>query len=220
MRFSIRSVIGSLLFVGVGSSFGIFAIQNFIPFSIESSDANTALTVEQPEGSHAPKNLPPPPSFKLKLQDAIRIAEAEVEGKSYSVEQEIEDATPIIEVDLSKYEVVVHGKTGEVIEVEDEEAEGDPEDIAEIDEALSILPFAAISLTEALKIAEDFANKQPNSAELENEEGSLVYEVVFGLQKVYVDAGNGEILHSGDVELEGNQSAASFKSSVQLPKKD
>lgn len=217
MRFRIRPVVGSLLFLGVSSSFGILAVQNLLPFSIRSSDANTASTVAQPDSDTASKRLPPQPSFELTLQEAIDIAVAEIEGKPYSVEQEIEDAIPIIEVDLSKYEVVVHGQTGDILLIEDEEAEGD---IEEVTEALSLLPYAKISLTEALAIAEEFAGKQPNSVELENEDGNLVYEVIFGLQKIYVDAGNGEVLYSGNVELEGSQSAASLNSSVQLPAED
>ncbi len=221
MRFSINSLIGSLLIAGIGSSAGLWATQNHFPSLMKQSQANSpSIGTQAQSGDLSSKELPPVPEFEITLREAIKIAESEIEGKSYSIEQEIEDTTPTIEVELSKYEVVIHGQTGEVIEVEDEEAEGDPEDIAEIYEALSILPYATISLTEALEIAEEFANQQPNSAELENEEGNLVYEVVFGLQKVYVDAGNGEILHSGDVKLEQSEHTASFKSSVQLPKKD
>ncbi|MEO0984899.1 MAG: PepSY domain-containing protein [Cyanobacteria bacterium J06639_14] len=188
---------------------------------MKQSQANSPSAEIQTQGDDlSSKELPPVPTFEVTLQEAIKIAESEIEGKAYSIEQEIENVTPIIEVDLAKYEVVIHGQTREVLEVEDEEAEGDPEDIAEIDEALSILPHTTISLIEALEIAEAFANKQPNSAELENEDGNIVYEVVFGLQKIYIDAGNGAILHSGDVEPEGSQQTVVFKSSVQLPKQD
>lgn len=62
--------------------------------------------------------------------------------------------------------------------------------------------LAKISLNEAIKVASKKLSGRAREANLENEDGYLVYSVLVvtpkdGLQEVIVDAGNGKILATG-----------------------
>ncbi|NER78300.1 MAG: hypothetical protein F6K42_01740 [Leptolyngbya sp. SIO1D8] len=221
MKFSMNSLIWSLLIAGIGGSIGLWATQNYFPALMEPSRANNPLAGNQLKDDNlTDRRLSSESRFEITLREALAIAEMTINGQSYSIEQDIEDDAPVIEVALAKYEVVVDGQSGQVLLVEDLEAKGDPEDIAEFTEALDLIPHAAISLLEAIEIAETFAEQSANSAELENETGNLIYEVIFGLQKIYVDAGNGQILHTKILKYETDEDATPLNSSVQLPDAD
>jgi uncharacterized membrane protein YkoI len=149
------------------------------------------------------------------LKDAVAIAEASAEGKAYALEREIEDNIPVVEVELGEYEILVNADTSEIVLIENQRETGDQDDIEEVEEALEWQEFATISIQEALEIAESHAGAEAHTAELSNEEGNLVYEVVIGLNAIYVDAGNGQILLA---ETDGeDKDSADFQSSVQVP---
>jgi uncharacterized membrane protein YkoI len=154
---------------------------------------------------------------QLTFQEAISIATAEVEGVPYSIEQEFENEILSIEVAIARHEILIDAQTGEVLLVENLEEKGDPEDIAEYIEALRLLPHATLSLSEALHIADEYLDTQIHSVELEDEDGNLVYEVVSGIRKIYIDAGNGEILHASILKHEEDEDTISIRSSVVLP---
>jgi len=60
----------------------------------------------------------------------------------------------------------------------------------------------------------------PNIAPLENEDGNLVYEVGIGLQEIYVDAGNGQVLYTETVGKGDEIDDSQAKSSIQIPLTD
>ncbi|NER30730.1 MAG: PepSY domain-containing protein, partial [Symploca sp. SIO1C4] len=92
-----------------------------------------------------------------------------------------------------------------------------PEDLEEINEFLKLQKYGVIPIQEALEAAESFAGGQAHTVELENEDGNLVYEVVIGLQEVYVDAGNGKVLFSETISTVNKSDDSQFKSSIQVP---
>ena len=217
MKLSAISLLGSLVIASIGGSFGVWIIQNGLPFMMSKTVANVPLTdtisQNQPVSS---EDLSTQKEFEVMLLEALEISKGEIDGQPYSVEQEIEDEIPVVEVALSKYEVVIHAQDKEILLVEDLEAKGDPEDVAEFTEALMLQTYAEISLAEAIMAAEEFTQKQANSAELENEDDNLVYEVLFGLEKVYIDAGNGQILHSNLLKQKSDQDDLPLNSSIRL----
>ena len=65
-------------------------------------------------------------------------------------------------------------------------------------EAAAYSKMAKITLGQAVKAAQSSLNvsTSPSSAQLGNENGSLVWEVVIGQQSVLVDAGNAKVLQT------------------------
>ena len=56
---------------------------------------------------------------------------------------------------------------------------------------------------------------------MENEDGNLVYQVKIGQKEVIVDAGDGKVLYTEDVNQEDeNNEASRPKSSIQVPDND
>ncbi|MEO1295723.1 MAG: PepSY domain-containing protein [Cyanobacteria bacterium J06636_16] len=220
MKLSIKSLMGSLLIASIGGSLGVWIIQNGLPFMMDRTTANmTPANVTSHNQSKSAENFAAQARFDVTLLEALEIANLAVDGEPHSIEQEIEDEVPVIEIELSSYEVAIHARTKEVLLIEDLEAKGNPEDIAEFTEALALQPYVEISLAEAITTAEESFQEQANTAELENEDGNLVYEIIFGLEKVYVDAGNGEILHSELLKHKSAQVNAPLRSSVQVPER-
>ena len=154
---------------------------------------------------------------KISLQEALAIAEAAVEGKAHAMEREVEDNIPIVEIELGDEEVLVDAESGEIILVDNLREKGDPEDLEEIAEALELQPLATITMQDALEAAERFAGGQAHTAELENEEGNLVYEVVIGLEEIYVDAGTGQVLFTETIGQDNNSDDSQPQSSIQVP---
>lgn len=151
----------------------------------------------------------------ISLQEAIAIAEATVEGKANAAEREMEDNQPVIDVEIGSNELLIDAESGEVLEIEDQLATGDPEDEEEVTEAMELQPLATIPIQEALNAAEQGSDERAHTVELENEDGNLVYEVVIGLDEIYVDAGNGEILFTEVIQgIDGQELR---KSSIQVP---
>ncbi len=142
---------------------------------------------------------------KIKLQEALRIAETAVDGKAYGMERETKDGKSVIEVRIDGKEVFVDAESGKIVLIEDFYQTGDRENIKEATEALELQKLATTTIQEALQAAESFAGGQAHTVELENEDGNLVYEVVIQLQEIYVDAGNGKVLYT---ELYRNSQAS------------
>lgn len=61
------------------------------------------------------------PQATVSLDEAIAIAQAEVDGELGTVELEEEDGTLVYEVHIGDHEVVIDATTGEVIEVEEDD---------------------------------------------------------------------------------------------------
>jgi uncharacterized membrane protein YkoI len=131
---------------------------------------------------------------KITFQKALQIAEAAIGGKAYGVERETEGGKPVIEVGIDGQEVFVDAETGEIVLIDNLRQKGDREDIEEITKALELQRFAVVTIQAALQAGESFAGNQAHSVSIENEDGNIVYEVVVGLQKVFIDAGNGQVI--------------------------
>lgn len=73
-------------------------------------------------------------------------------------------------------------------------------------EAATLQSKAKVTMAEAVKTAQTAlgTSAQPSAAELGNENGYLVWEVVIGNQAVKVDAGNGQVLAKVGAEREMN----------------
>ncbi len=78
--------------------------------------------------------------------------------------------------------------------------EAQSEGLSEADEAAARAPLATITEDEAVAAAQAEVPGTVDEVELDNENGSLVYEVKIGGQEVKVDAGNGAVLH---IEADG-----------------
>lgn len=213
MSVSLKKLLtGSLL----AAALGIVACSVSQDEQILSQEADAATGNQTEQGSASEQSAEKSQlTNKLSLIEAVAIAEASTEGKVYALEREIEDNIPVVEVELGEHEVLVNADTSEIVLIENQRETGDQDDIEEVDEALGWQEFATISIQEALEIAENHAGAEAHTAELSNEEGNLVYEVVIGLNAIYVDAGNGKVLLA---ETDGEDSnSIDFQSSVQVP---
>ena len=88
--------------------------------------------------------------------------------------------------------------TAQEVEDEDREFEED-EELEEEQEAARLQPLAKISADQAREAALQVQDGKVTELELEAEDGSLVYEVTIGETEVFVDAGNGDILYTQEV---------------------
>lgn len=84
----------------------------------------------------------------------------------------------------------------------------------------SYADMASVSLQDAVSAAQQFvgASATPISAELEVENGFLVWSVTLGNREVYVDAGDGSVLQTrqaerepGEYESEGSRSEGEYQ---------
>lgn len=79
--------------------------------------------------------------------------------------------------------------------------------------------LAKITPDQATKAAEATVKGKASSVELENEDGNLIYEVVIGKTEVAVDAGNGKVLYTEQVDQVEDEAAEASRprSSIQVP---
>jgi uncharacterized membrane protein YkoI len=89
-------------------------------------------------------------------------------------------------------------------------------------QAASWRSLAKISSAQARKNAESAMGGKASSVTLADRNGGLVYEVIIGDTRVIVDAGNGFVLYSENMNLESENNASnedSFRprSSIQIP---
>lgn len=95
------------------------------------------------------------------------------------------------------------------------------EDAKEQQEEANLQSLAKITAQQALQAAETAQGGRASSVELENEDGNLVYQVKIGQKEVIVDAGDGKVLYTEDVNQEDeNNEASRPKSSIQVPDND
>lgn len=208
----------------LGSILGKLAIDNRLPWQIAGASSDSAEpenTGQAPEGGKVDaKAVKTQQRSKITLQEALQIAETTIDGKAYGVEREIEEGKAVIEVEISGKEVFVDAESGEIVAMDDLYETGDREDLEEVNEALQLQPLAKTTIQEALEAAESFAGDQAHTVELENEDGNLVYEVGIGLQEIYVDAGNGQVLYTETVGKGDEIDDSQAKSSIQIPLTD
>lgn len=107
---------------------------------------------------------------------------------------------------------------------EDEANEGPENEAEEGNEAEEMSQYQALATVtpeQAQQTAEAAQGGTATKVELDEEDGSLVYEVEFANAEVLVDAGNGEILKT---ELEGQEeddaTEALIQGSIQVPDND
>ncbi|NEQ50000.1 MAG: hypothetical protein F6K11_07695 [Leptolyngbya sp. SIO3F4] len=123
----------------------------------------------------------------------------------------MEEGQPVIEVGIDGREIFVHATNGDIVLIENLRESDDPEDQEEIAEFLQLQSLATVPILDALNAGEELAGESAHTVALDNEDGSLVYEVVVGRKEIYVDAGNGEVLYTE--EGSGTEKA----SSIQVP---
>ncbi len=99
--------------------------------------------------------------------------------------------------------------------------ENESEDANEIEEGAQYQALATVTPDQAQQAAEAAQGDTATKVELDEEDGSLVYEIKFANAEVLVDAGNGEILKT---ELEGQEeddaTEARIEGSIQVPDND
>jgi len=76
--------------------------------------------------------------------------------------------------------------------------------ISEQEESNALAKLATITADQAKQYAEEAVNgtETASKVELENENGTLVYEVTIGNQEVKIDAGDGSVLHIENTDIE------------------
>ena len=79
--------------------------------------------------------------------------------------------------------------------------------ISEQEESNALAKLATITADQAKQYAEEAVNgtETASKVELENENGTLVYEVTIGNQEVKIDAGDGSVLHIENTDIEKDQ---------------
>ena len=159
-----------------------------------------------------------PSLAKISYQDAVKTALAETPGGVLEVELEDEDGYLVfcVEVVTGKGEVleyVIDAGNGAVLEAEEEEDKEDEDDEEEmkpgsIQVSYSELDYpgmAKIGLDQAVKTAMDQVEGMFLAAELEGDDGILVWEVVIitskkAVMEVEIDAATGKILEIEEEE--------------------
>jgi uncharacterized membrane protein YkoI len=219
-KFKMSLLIVSLLVVGLGGIVGKLAIANRIPGQsarVSGSSVAIVKTQKTPDNSIATQATTTHWRSKITFPEALRIAEAAMGGKAYNVERETEGGRPVIEVGIDEKEVFVDAESGKIVSIDNLRRKGDREDIKDSTEAIKLQQLATITIQEALQAGETFAGKQAYSVELKNKDGNLVYEVVVGLQEVFIDAGNRQVLSTEPVGQPNENDAPQFSSSIQIP---
>lgn len=104
---------------------------------------------------------------------------------------------------------------------EDEAKEGTEDEAQDAQEMAQYKSLAKITPQQAQKAAEASQGGTATKVELDEEDGSLVYEVKVGKAEVLVDAGNGKVLKTEAKGQEENDAAeAKIRGSIQVPDTD
>lgn len=92
------------------------------------------------------------------------------------------------------------------------------EQAEEQQESAKLQPLAKIAPQQAQQAAEATQGAQASNLKLENDDGNLVYAVVFGQKEVKVDAGNGRVLYTetGNDREDKKTEASRPRSSIQV----
>jgi uncharacterized membrane protein YkoI len=214
IRFKISLLTVSLSVAVLGGILGKLAIDHHLPR--QSAEANSGSAEIHKNGEIPVKATATHWRSKITFQEALQTAETAISGKAYSIERETEGGKPVIEVGVDGQEVFVDAESGKIVLIDNVRQKGDPEDIEEITEAVNLQQLATVPIQAALQVGESFAGKQAHAVGLKNEEGNLVYEVVVELQKVFIDAGNGQVLSTETVGKTDESNGSRPKSSIQV----
>lgn len=131
---------------------------------------------------------------KISAAQAIATAEKETDARAYELDVGMHREQPVFEVELhdgkQEYAVRVHGVTGEIVARKSEVDDSAPKN-------------AAVTLTQAIEIAETALGSKVVDIELDTYSNALAYEVRLlkadGIrQYAFVDAQDGKVLDSGD----------------------
>lgn len=168
------------------------------------ASGNTDST--QIEVSEKTEQKPVEKKTKLTKQESIDIALKEVQGSASDVELEDEDGVIIYSVEVTdnqgqKHEVAVDANTSEILEIEADGEEFEKEDGEENDkeEQKQLEKEATVTKEESIAIALKDVPGKVKDAELEDEDGVVVYTVDIidanGEEKeIMVDAKSGKVL--------------------------
>lgn len=145
---------------------------------------------------------------------SIQIAEASDGDGEVPDATEAPEATPQQQPMMNKTQVAQR-------EASDGDGEVD-DDVEEHQEAAKLQPLAKITSQQAQQAAEAAQGGTASSVKLENEDGNLVYEVTISQTEVMVDAGNGKVLYTENVNQEEDDAteASRPRSSIQVPNTD
>lgn len=145
---------------------------------------------------------------EITLDQAKQTAEAAHEGTAIGIDLDDEDGSLAYEVEFVDADVFVDAINGEILKTEAEDDQADRE------KPLQYQSLATVTLDQAKQTAEAAQSDTAISIDLDEEDGSLVYEVEFVDADVFVDAGNNEILGT---ELEGGNTETPIQGSIQVP---
>ncbi len=141
---------------------------------------------------------------EITLDQARQTAEAAQGGTAIGIQLDEEDGNLVYEVDFVEADVLVDAVTGDVLSTE-------PNDDSTEDAQYQSL--AEITLDQARQTAEAAQGDAAIGIQLDEEDGSLVYEIDFVEADVFVDAGTGEILGT---ELENDSAESPIQGSIQV----
>ena len=186
--------------VVLGGLLGKLAIDHHLPW--QSAEANSGSA----ERDNSLENDKTHWRAKITFQEALRIAETAIGGKAYSIERETESGKPVIEVGIDGQEVFVDAENGKIVLIDNLRQKGDREDLAEIAKALKLQKLTTLPIQTALQAGESFTGKQAHVVALKSRDGKPVYEVGVGLQEIFIDPNNGQVLSTATVgQTEENQ---------------
>lgn len=145
---------------------------------------------------------------EVTLEQAKQTAEAAQNGIAIGIELDEENGSLVYEVEFVDADVLVDAVNGEVLSTEPEN------DASDREQDTQYQSLATVTLEQAMQTAEDAHSGTPVAINLDEEDGSLVYEVEFPDADVFVDAGNGEVLQ---VEPENSARETPIQGSIQVP---
>lgn len=93
---------------------------------------------------------------------------------------------------------------------------GDDSSTGELDEGSELLSEAAISVEEAVAVAQSAGSGSTGDVELERSGDQLVYEVEVGQADVYIDAMTGEVLGTDPEDADDNDDEAGGEPAVSM----
>ena len=141
---------------------------------------------------------------EITIDQAKQTAEAAQGETAIGIQLDEENGDLVYEVEFVEADVLVDAGTGDILATEPND------DSAENAQYQSL---AKITLDQAKQTAEAAQGETAIGVQLDEEDGSLVYEVEFVAADVFVDAGTGDILAT---ELENDSNASPIQGSIQL----
>ncbi|MBE9125583.1 MULTISPECIES: PepSY domain-containing protein [unclassified Coleofasciculus] len=116
--------------------------------------------------------------------------------------------------------ITQHHTNTQIAEASDGDGEV-PDDVEEQQEAARLQPLAKITPQQAKQAAEAAQGGTASRVTLDNEDGNLVYTAIIGQTEVAVDAGNGKVLYTENMNQEDDANEATRpRSSIQVPYTD